>query len=885
MDKKPSPTQKKVRTVRDYLPHIIVASVMYFAVSILWLSTKNIGLPTAALVSLSVFIFMSGMVYVAAQLRRTEKKSDDLQSNEPENSDDANKKAVRRQARIDALGRDTQATRDQLLRVGAVISVGLLVFSLGMRAAFGLTAEKVYFIPWWGLAIIWFFQIVLFPRWLTYTSFVTMAGLRVGIQIFGLGILSMLPNFIMLPFFYLLMMFFMFGSIMLPSLFQVKENRPGQGDWAIPDGATRGQPQARAVFETTFDQITAYVEGQSKVRPPRGILSVGGPGTGKTLLAKEYASKMAFPFIYADGNVFNPPFMGFAPIMIGWVKGRVEGLAHEYGWAVLFVDECDTLFGMRSGMQPQRQMGIQDFNVRGNDLAYGRTTQGPTEHDVMFLPGAGGGGNMGIYSFLTWMDGVPSPPFLSKLARGTANTLLSVFLPVTAFGKILRLPPAKAQESNVLFIGATNRPWMIDSAMERPGRLEKKAHFNLPDEMSSYDIAQYYIKLGHKEGYYRDELLNPDLIWAFARANIGQSPAEIERAIRDAIPTRVRHLNDLRRIMKLTNRGGLEKEVLAALSENERRQREMDLKFWRRHVHEIRAANGDEITDGWDERVNWDALTEALSEISWGAIRLEAIHPETQKKVAFHEVGHFLVLVALLVKRFKTIPTVLTALPRGEGTLGKVVYLPNDPRETHNQVFYESALRVALGAWTAERYCFGINLPGVSGDLQNATGLTALESGKWGMPPLQCRSNEEQEHYRQIGFQLISEPETTSFLNPSASALVERALAGERRNEIALRLGMAAVDNYRLLRANKGLYTKIVAELIENDEVSGQRLTELQAEVLTSLVDLDQMSEEDRTAFPANDFAVVNPFYGSTIAEGADIVEKVEALLREGGQP
>ena len=57
----------------------------------------------------------------------------------------------------------------------------------------------------------------------------------------------------------------------------------------------------------------------------------------------------------------------------------------------------------------------------------------------------------------------------------------------------------------------------------------------------------------------------------------------------------------------------------------------MDLKFWRRHVHEIRAANGDEITDGWDERVNWDALTEALSEISWGAIRLEAIHPETQK--------------------------------------------------------------------------------------------------------------------------------------------------------------------------------------------------------------------------------------------------------------
>ena len=885
------PVKKEEKKHFPYLLFTLIVagscSVVYFLAGTVWLMTQDsVNLTTAILITLFVYVVMTVPIVSAGivlEKRAAKKLEEVLERDSATPDDDADKKAVRRQARIEALERDTQATRDKVFRVGAVISVLLVAFVLSMRAVFGLTAEEVFFIPWWGLAIIWFFQIVIFPRWATYTSFFVMAGLRVGIQIFGLGILSMLPNFIMLPFFYLLMMFFMFGSIMLPSLWAVKENRPGHGDWDIPDGATRGQPLARAIFETTFNQIEAYVDGRSKIRPPRGILSTGSPGTGKTLLAKEYASKMKFPFIHADGNTFNPPFMGFAPIMIGWVKGRVEALAREYGWAVVFIDECETLFGMRSGMQPaQSQMGLQDINVLGNDLEFGRIAQRPVEHDVMFMPGGGGGGNAGIYSFLTWMDGVPSPPFFSKLVRSTANTLLSVFLPVTAFGKILRLAPAKAQVSNILFIGATNRPWMIDPAMKRAGRLDKNAHFTIPDEMAGFDVAQYYIKLLHKEGYYRDELLNPDLIWAFARANTGRSHSEIERAIREAIPARVQHMTELRRVMKLTDRGSFANEVLTALPENERRQRQMDFKFWRRHAHEVRDSDGREIPDGWDERVNWDALIEALSEISWGAVRHEAVHPETQKKVAYHEVGHFFVLVALLVKRFKTIPTLLTALPRGEGTLGKIVYMPNDPREMHNQVFYEGALRVSLGAWTAERFYFGINLPGVSGDLQNATGMTALESGRWGMPPLQCISNEERERYKRIGLQLISEPEPSSFLNPSASALVERALGGDRRDEIALRLGMAAVDNYRLLRANSDLYARIVAELIENDEISGQRLTELQQEILAKLVDFDQMSEEDRTAFPQNDFAVVNPFYGDIVAEGADTVKKVEALLGEG---
>ncbi|OGD73852.1 hypothetical protein A3A84_04045 [Candidatus Collierbacteria bacterium RIFCSPLOWO2_01_FULL_50_23] len=859
----------------------IVAAALYFAMAISWLVSKDIGLITAALIAITVFIVMTVGVCTAMLLKMAEKK--EAPTGREGSRDRDNQQELSRELQIEGLRREAVKVHDRIFRVGAIISVALILYAAIMKTVFGLTPEELFFVAWPLVALIWFVQIVFFPRWLTYTSFLVLCGLRVGIQIFGLGILAMLPNFIMMPFFYLLMMFFMFGSIMLPSLSQVKYNRPGQGSWGVLRGATRGQPRARAVFDTAFEQIEAYVSGKSDIRPPRGVLAHGPPGTGKTLLAKEKATESRFPFVHADGQVFNPPFMGFAPIMKMVVQAMVEGLAREYGYCILFLDEIETLLAARdSGMaQSQQRFGLQDFNIPGNDLAFEGKSQGPTEHQ-MFLPGAMGG-NAGIYGFLTWMDGMQSPPFFTKLALGIANTLLSVFLPVTAFGRILRFGPAKVGTSNVLFIGATNRPGMLDSAVRRPGRFDFEAVFEEPDDMARFDLSQYYIKLLHKQRHIRDELLDEKIIWAFALATRGMAHAKIEQVIRQAVPVRTQHLSDLRRVGKLAETGGLETEAIASLSENERRQREMDVRFWKRHSREVCDNQGKEIPGGWDERVNWDALIQSLSKASWGAVRYEAIHPETKMKVAYHEVGHFLMLVILLVKRFKSIPTVLTALPRGDDSLGKIVYMPNDHREMQPQEYYEGALRVGLGAWTAERYLFNQNMPGVSGDLRQTTGQAAFMLSRLGMPPMAC-TDEERERCQAIGLQVISEPEAGSFLNPGAGALVEKTLSGHRK-EIALMLGMAVRDIYRLLRANREIYARVVAELIREDEISGPRLEELQNEILAQLVDFDQMSPEDRTAFPQDDFKVANPFYGETVAEGADVIKRVEELLRvEGAQ-
>ncbi len=44
----------------------------------------------------------------------------------------------------------------------------------------------------------------------------------------------------------------------------------------------------------------------------------------------------------------------------------------------------------------------------------------------------------------------------------------------------------------LLFIGATNRPWMLDEAMLRPGRLDAKIYVDLPDAPARYRLLEIY---------------------------------------------------------------------------------------------------------------------------------------------------------------------------------------------------------------------------------------------------------------------------------------------------------------------------------------------------------------------------------------------------------
>jgi cell division protease FtsH len=85
---------------------------------------------------------------------------------------------------------------------------------------------------------------------------------------------------------------------------------------------------------------------------PKGVLLVGAPGTGKTLLAKAVAGEAGVPFFSMSGSEFVEMFVG-----VGAARVRdLFGQAKEHAPCIIFVDELDAL-GKARGLNP---MGSHD---------------------------------------------------------------------------------------------------------------------------------------------------------------------------------------------------------------------------------------------------------------------------------------------------------------------------------------------------------------------------------------------------------------------------------------------------------------------------------------------------------------------------------------------
>lgn len=74
-------------------------------------------------------------------------------------------------------------------------------------------------------------------------------------------------------------------------------------------------------------------------RIPRGVLLVGSPGTGKTLLAKAVANEAEVPFFYVSGSEFVEMFVG---VGANRVRDTFE-TAKRHSPAIIFVDEIDAV--------------------------------------------------------------------------------------------------------------------------------------------------------------------------------------------------------------------------------------------------------------------------------------------------------------------------------------------------------------------------------------------------------------------------------------------------------------------------------------------------------------------------------------------------------------
>jgi cell division protease FtsH len=275
---------------------------------------------------------------------------------------------------------------------------------------------------------------------------------------------------------------------------------PGEYDVNFDD--VRGQP---AVVEATKEVVRLF-QGFMEFRkrggyPPHGILFEGPPGTGKTLLGKAIAGSSEVPFIYASGTSFSNMFFGVGNLRVAYLFRKARKMSERYGGAVIFLDELDAVGGSRGGVSTARSP-LADPTVPPEHRDFWSTMR------FMMPGGAGGMGSMLVNELLVQMDGLVMP---NRRFR--------------AIKRLLRRKP-KIPNYNILIIGATNMASVLDPALLRPGRFDRKIHVGNPSAEGRKDILEYYLAKVKHENIDLDRLAN---------ATVGYSPARIKNVINEGL--------------------------------------------------------------------------------------------------------------------------------------------------------------------------------------------------------------------------------------------------------------------------------------------------------------------------------------------------------------
>lgn len=221
------------------------------------------------------------------------------------------------------------------------------------------------------------------------------------------------------------------------------------------------------------------------IRMPKGVLLIGPPGVGKTLIAKAISAEAGVPFFYHSGA-------SFVHIYAGMGAKRVKELfnkAKELAPSIIFIDEIDSVGKDRGNLNSDEREAT-------------------------------------LNQLLVEMDGFDS-------------------------------------SQGVIVIAATNRLDVLDSALLRPGRFDRRIFIDLPNLSEREQIIKLYLK---------NKKHNLDISY-IAKITAGFSPAALETLINEAALNAIKRgsrVIELQDIESVKNRVIYGKKRVPLLSEKER---------------------------------------------------------------------------------------------------------------------------------------------------------------------------------------------------------------------------------------------------------------------------------------------------------------------------
>ena len=610
----------------------------------------------------------------------------------------------------------------------------------------------------------------------------------------------------------------LFGPLLILGIQQIKVYEPGDADWGVKLADVRGQAEARQEITRI---VSLWQSGEDFVKAggkrERGVLFLGPPGTGKTMLSKGIATSFNCPFVTIPGSGFAQSFIGMDAVLVRFLAWRAKKQAAKWGGqCIVFIDEIDAVGMRRAALGTGASAGQEAWPVTpADDLVLEtaawrereferRAPEPRSPYPAVYgkasdairrvIPGmmGGMGGGLALNSLLVVMDGIDEPPWRKRYSTKKLNGFLdALYIVPQRIGKArLRLKPPKPRKDEIYFIGATNAPLRsLDPALTRPGRMGRHVYFRTPRWEDRRDIFDLYIKKVAHEA----DLDTPQRRDEMARITSGYSPAMIDQVCS----------------MALT------------------------------YAH----------SDGRDE-FSWKDLVEAMTVVEAGVAIDQPVAEHEARATAVHEAGH---AVCSTIYSENHLSTRLSIRRRGR-TGGHHQAMQIEERMFPWRSEEVANLIWGLGAMAAEYVFYGQNGVGVGGDLGQTTYGAARMVGVHGMGPTAIDLTERiedpeerreateriRERCRDIGDKimhrsgagLLSEQNFASVINDPA----KRTLMSEL-------LGQCFVIAYATIIANRDAVDHVATKLEEAGELYGDDVENLLNSVGLRKPEIDLLEE------------------------------------------